>query len=98
MTKEEIEIYAKIYKRNQKIISFIISIVIIILGIGFSVGGIILGINEKILYKIFGVVLMTASVIDFIITYRFIKFSYNSIKYTSSRDAALKYCKVHDIK
>ena len=97
MTKEEIINYANKYKKNQRILTIIVSIFIIILGLVFLGIGIFLCLDEKILIKIIGVVMITAGFLDFMLGIRFIRFSYNNIKYMHNRDAATRYCKIHGI-
>lgn len=97
MTREEIIEYANKYKKNQRILTIIVSIFIILLGLSFLGIGIYLCLDEKILIKVIGIIMITAGFLDFMLGVRFIKFSLNNIKYMQNRDAAIKYCKIHGI-
>lgn len=97
MTKEEIINYASKYKKNQKLLCVIISMFIVLLGITFTGIGIYLCLDKKILIKVIGIVMITAGFLDFMLGIRFIKFSFNNIKYMQNREAAARYCKIHGI-
>lgn len=96
MTKEQINTYASKYKRNQRILAFIILFIIIGIDVASIAGGVLLCMNSSIPLKVLGTVLIILGLLILLIGFKFIKFI-RDIKYIPNKEAAKKYCEIHGI-
>lgn len=99
MNKEQVLEYSNKYKKIQKRISIIVTIIIFLvaaLALGF---GIYLCINiYNSFTKILGIILVAVGFLALFFGYKFIRFTWNNLKYMDNKAAAEKYCQIHNVK
>lgn len=99
MNKDEIIEYSKIYKKHQKKLSKIITIIIIIIGFLFIAGGIIIPILEYNNDNLFlGILMIVAGILDILLIIKFDKSNQRNISNMTDEEAAKRYCKIYGIK
>ena len=99
MNKEQVIEYSNRYKKVQKRFSIIVTIVLSLISAGALSGGICLVVAQiNSFTKILGIILVAFGFFGLFMTYKFIRFTWNNLKYMDNKDAAEKYCKIHDIK
>lgn len=99
MNKEQVLEYSNRYKKVQKRFAFIVTIVLFLISAGALAGGICLVLAQiNSFTKILGIILVAVGIFGLFMTYKFIRFTWNNLKYMDNRDAAEKYCQIHNIK
>ena len=98
MTLEEMKKYSDIYKKHQKKLSKIIMVIVIILGISFIIGGVLIPIfnyNNDNLFL--GIIMVMAGFLDILLIIKFDKSNQKNITNMSDEEASTRYCKIYGI-
>lgn len=99
MNKEQVLEYSNRYKKVQKRFAVIVTIVMFIIGAAALAGGIYLVVRQiNSFTKILGIILVAFGFLALFMSYKFIRFTWNNLKYMDNKDAAEKYCQIHNIK
>ena len=97
MTKEEMKIYADKYRKTQKELYKVFSVLIFFIALLLFTVAILLIVNannEIVIYVVGGVMILLG-IADIFVAIRFIKHSKIRFKNISDMDAAKAYCKIH---
>ncbi|MBQ2471892.1 MAG: hypothetical protein II508_04780 [Acholeplasmatales bacterium] len=97
MTKEEMKIYADKYRKTQKVLYKVFSVLIFFIALLLFTVAILLIVNannEIVIYVVGGVMILLG-IADIFVAIRFIKHSKIRFKNISDMDAAKAYCKIH---
>ena len=98
MTEEEIIKYSEIYKRHQKKLSFVLMIIIIIMGVILIGLGLFVAIAFKEIPMIIaGVIMATLGAFDIPLIIGFNKKTQIRIEVMTEIEAARRYCKIYGL-
>ena len=98
MTKEEIQLYAKKYRQNQKVLAIVILSIVILIALILLTVAILLFFQEITnLTYVLASILIVISGIDLFLGIRYMFFSNKKIKYIKDSEAAREYCRIHGI-